>query len=175
VVPDGVPDTLFEARMFPVSFLMVSSQSSLFSSLSLTCSQRGAFGGLLPGLSSAAFPHTNRVALSPDGEDKDVRPTKRVIQAKVPGSVDDGDDDNDDDDDRPVKRVKVQAKEPEAAPRVPVPTDNRICPRCSKRIHLEPSSTSRGRTVSTGFLCDLGLLRKCTYCALTKHDCERVS
>jgi hypothetical protein len=69
------------------------------------------FGGLLPGLSSAAFPHTSRVALSPDGEDEDanVRPAKRVIRAKVPvrsgTSVNDGDDDGKDV--RPVKRVKV--------------------------------------------------------------------
>jgi hypothetical protein len=179
MVPNGVPDILFEARMFPVSFLMISSQSSHFPSLSLTCSQRGAFGGLLPGLSSVAFPRTSRVALSPDGEDEDVdvRPAKCVIWAKVPvhsgTSVDDSDDDGEDV--QPVKCVKVKAREPEAAPRVPVPADNCVCLCCSKRIHLELSSTSREWTVSTGLLCDLGLLHKYTYCAHTKHDCEQVS
>ena len=134
---------------------------------------------LAGGLSSAAFPHTSRVAPSPDGEDEDadVYPAKYVIRAKVPmhsgTSVNDGDDDGKDV--RPVKRVKVQAREPEAAPRVPVPADNRICLCCSKHIHLEPSSTSWGWIVLTGFLCDLGLLRKCIYCAHTKYDCKRVS
>ena len=162
--------------MFLVSFLIVSSQSSHFPNLSLTCSQRGVFGSLLPGLSSAAFPCASRVALLPDGEDEDadVCPAKRVIWAKVPmrsrTSVNDSD--NDGKDVWLVKRVKVQAREPEAALQVPVPANNCIYLRCSKRIHLEPSSTSQERTASTSFLCDLGLLRKCTYCVHTKHDCE---
>ena len=51
------------------------------------------------------------------------------------------------------------------------------CLRCSKRIDQSSSHTSRGRTVFTGYLCDIGtgVCRKCSYCAHTKHDCEPVS
>jgi hypothetical protein len=51
------------------------------------------------------------------------------------------------------------------------------CLRCSKRIDQPSSHTSRGKTVSTGYLCDIGtgVCRKCSYCAHTKHDCEPVS
>ena len=62
MVPNGVPNTLFEVRMFPVSFLMVSSQSSHFPSLMLTTVQRGAFGGLLPGRESVDNRPTKHVA-----------------------------------------------------------------------------------------------------------------
>jgi len=51
------------------------------------------------------------------------------------------------------------------------------CLRCSKRIDQPSSHTSRGKTVFTGYLCDIGtgVCRKCSYCAHTKHDCEPVS
>jgi hypothetical protein len=51
------------------------------------------------------------------------------------------------------------------------------CLRCSKRIDQPSSHTSRGKTVSTGYLCNIGtgVCHKCSYCAHTKHDCEPVS
>ena len=50
----------------------------------------------------------------------------------------------------------------------------RVCLRCSKRLHLAGESTSRGKTVPTGFRCDLSRFHKCSYCAQGHHDCEEV-
>ena len=50
----------------------------------------------------------------------------------------------------------------------------RVCLRCSKRLHLAGESTSRGKTVPTGFRCDLSRFHKCSYCAHGHHDCEEV-
>jgi hypothetical protein len=49
-----------------------------------------------------------------------------------------------------------------------------VCLRCSKRLHLAGESTSRGKTVPTGFRCDLSRYHKCSYCAHGHHDCEDV-
>jgi hypothetical protein len=49
--------------------------------------------------------------------------------------------------------------------------------RCSKHIDQTSSHTSRGKTVVTRYLCDIGtgVCYKCSYCVYTKHDCELVS
>lgn len=49
-----------------------------------------------------------------------------------------------------------------------------ICLRCSKRVEQNAEHTLRGRTVVVGYRCDLSAYRKCSYCALTSHDCEPV-
>jgi hypothetical protein len=90
----------------------------------------------------------------PDDDDGEARPPKRV-RARVP--------DDDDEEVRQPKRARAGAAVPEGC---------QVCLRCLKRLHLEVSSTSRGRTVVIRFLCDLGPLRKCSYCTHTKHDCK---
>ena len=50
------------------------------------------------------------------------------------------------------------------------------CLRCSKHIDQPSSYTLQGKTISTGYLCDIGtgVCHKCSYCTQTKHDCEPV-
>lgn len=97
-------------------------------------------------------------------ESESVRPAKRAARGKGParGEVIAG----------PSASAKDRGKGKGKA--VP-PAAARICLRCSKRIHLEGESTSRGVTVPVGFRCDLTAFRKCSYCAHTHHDCEEVS
>jgi hypothetical protein len=111
----------------------------------------------------------------PDDDDGESRPPKR-IRARVS--------DDDDEEVCPLRRARARApndddeevRQPKrAGAGVAVPEGCRVCLRCSKRLHLKASSTSRGRTVVTGFPCDLGPFRKYSYCVHTKHDCERVS
>jgi hypothetical protein len=78
---------------------------------------------------------------------------------------------------RPLKYTK--GREParlradsSAGAGVAIPEGCQICLQCFKHLHLEASSTFRGRTIVTGFLCGLGPFYKCSYCAHTKHDCE---
>jgi hypothetical protein len=145
-IPPETPDILFESRMFPVSF----SHSPHFSQLDVDCSQHDAFGGLLPGLVAGPSRRARAVVCGPVSEDKEVRPPKRARprkpdddgEAHLPKRIRARLSDDDDEGVRLVKRVKVQAREPETAPRVPVPADKRVCLHCSKRIHLELSSTS---------------------------------
>ena len=51
------------------------------------------------------------------------------------------------------------------------------CLRCLKHINQPSSHMLRGKTVSTGYLCDIGtgVCCKCSYCAHMKHYCELVS
>jgi hypothetical protein len=143
---------------------MVSSQLPHFSSLVLTAVQRGAFGGLLP-----------------DYEGMGGRPAKRVARAAKPAKLacqkafimddsDDADDadyadDADDADDAVRGKGKITALQSAVG---------RVCLRCSKRLHLAGESTSRGKTIPTGFRCDLSRFHKCSYCAHSHHDCEKV-
>ena len=65
----------------------------------------------------------------------------------------------------------IEESKPAAEDMQPVP---RICLRCSKRVNQCGESTSRGKMVPVGYLCDLGPFHKCSYCSHTKHDCESV-
>ena len=188
-VPLETPDILFESRMFPVSF----SHPPHFSQLDVDCSQRSAFGGLLPGLVTGPSRRARAVARGPVSEDEEVRPPKHA-RPREPDD-DDGESyplkrirarvsDNDDEEVRLLRCTKARApndddeevRQPKrAGAGAAIPEGCRVCLRCSKRLHLEASSTSPGRTIVTGFLCDLGPFRKCSYCVYTKHDCERVS
>lgn len=164
--PDATPDPDFERRLFPVSFF---SRSSHFCSLLLTVSQRGAFGGLLPG--HKAMPLKRAISHLFRGEDEeDIRLAKRAVKGMG------------------LARDEVLAGPSVSAPpatkgkgkgkgkgKAVPPAAGRICLRCSKRIHLDGESTTRGVTVPVGFRCDLSAFRKCSYCAHTHHDCEGVS
>jgi hypothetical protein len=183
-VPPETPDTLFESRMFPVSF----SHLPHFSQLDVDYSQRGAFGGLLPGLVAGPSRRARAVARGPVSEDEEVRPPKRTRprepdnddgEARPPKRVRARAPDDDDEEVRPPKRVRARAPDDDdeevrqpkrAGAGAAIPEDCQVCLRCSKRLHLEVSSISCGRTIVTGFLCDLGPFHKCSYCAYTKHD-----
>ncbi len=157
---------------------MVSSQLPHFSSLMLTAIQRGAFGGLLPGYEGMGGRPAKRVAraVRPAKPAKPVKPAKPARSAcrKVflTDDSDDTGDAGDADDSVPVppKFSKSEEKGGE-----PVITASKVCLRCSKRLDQAGESTSRGKTVPTGFRCDLGKFRKCSYCAHGHHDCEEVS
>ena len=86
--------------------------------------------------------------------------------------TDDSDDTGDADDSVPVPPKFSKSKEKGGEP---VITTSKVCLRCSKRLDQAGESTSRGKTVPTGFRCDLGKFRKCSYCAHGHHDCEEVS
>lgn len=94
-------------------------------------------------------------------EDEDVRPAKRIAKGK-----------------RPVRAEAVvdAGVGPAAASKSEVSQAEvvRVCLRCSKRLHLAGESTSRDKTVPTGFRCDLSAFRKCSYCAHTSHECVPV-
>ena len=175
--------------MFPVSF----SHPPHFFQLDADCSQCHAFGGLLPGLVTEPLRRARAVARGPVSEDEEVRPLKRA-RPREPDD-DDGEacrlkrvrarvSDNDDEELRLPKRARARAphdddeevRQPKrAGARVVIPEGCQVYLRCSKCLHLEALSTSHGRTVVTGFLCDLGPFHKYSYCTHTKHDCERVS
>jgi hypothetical protein len=143
---------------------MVSSQLPHFSSLVLTAIQRGAFGGLLPGYGGMGSRPAKRVARVM----KSAKPACR--KAFITDDSDDADDANyaddaDDADDAVRGKGKITALQSAVG---------RVCLRCSKRLHLAGESTSRGKTVPTGFRCDLSRYHKCSYCAHGHHDCEEV-
>lgn len=127
--------------------------------LALTVFQSGSFGGLLPGLQSMSLKRA--MATLSRGDDDDARPAKRVAKGKKPMRTE------------PVADVGVG---PSAASKNEVPQAGgvRVCLRCSKRLHLAGESTSRNKTVPSGFRCDLTAFHKCSYCALTSHDCVPV-
>lgn len=163
--PEATPDPDFERRLFPVSFF---SRPSHFCSSSLTISQRGAFGGLLPGHRAMPLKRAlSQLFCSEEEGEEDVRPAKRAVKSR--GSVRD----------EVVTGPSVSA--PSAAKgkgkgKAVQPPSGRVCLRCSKRVHLDGESTSRGVTVPAGFRCDLSsAFRKCSFCAHTHHDCEAVS
>jgi hypothetical protein len=72
----------------------------------------------------------------------------------------------------PVPLKSSKSKEKGGEPAVAA---SKVCLRCSKHLDQAGESTSRGKTVPTGFRCDLGRFRKCSYCAHGHHDCEEVS
>ena len=143
---------------------MVSSQLPHFSSLILTTIQRGAFGGLLPGYKSVGGRPAKRVARAAKSA-KPEKPTKLACRkAFITDDSDDADDaDYTDDAVRSKGKIKVLQS-----------AVGRVCLRCSKRLHLAGESTSRGKTVPTGFRCDLSRFHKCSYCAHGYHDCKEV-
>ena len=155
---------------------MVSSQLPHFSSLVLTAVQRGAFRGLLPGyggMGGRPAKHVARAAKSAKPE-KPAKPEKlaKLASRKVfitddSDDADDADyaDDADDADDAARGKRKITALQSAVG---------RVCLRCSKRLHIAGESTSRGKTVPTGFCCDLSRFHKCSYCAHGHHDCEEV-
>lgn len=143
---------------------MVTSQLPHFSSLMLTAIQRGAFGGLLPGCESVGGRPAKRVARAA----KSARPEKPAkLACRKAFITDNSDDTGDADDADDAVRSKGKIKTLRSAV-------GRVCLRCSKRLHLAGESTSRGKTVPTGFRCDLSRFRKCSYCAHGHHDCEEV-
>ena len=100
-------------------------------------------------------------------ESESVRPAKRAAQGKgsMRGEVIAS----------PSASASASAKDRgKGKGKAVAPVAGRICLRCSKRIHLEGDSTTRGVTVPVGFRCDLTAFRKCSYCAHTHHDCEEV-
>ena len=134
--------------------------SSHFSSLALTISQTGSFGGLLPGYKAMSVKRAV-AALSRDGDESEGgRPAKRVKGKKpVRESIDDG----------PVGGGSGPSGQgPQQAMALGV------CLRCSKRIDQNAEHMLRGKTVAVGYRCDLSAYRKYSYCALTSHDCEPV-
>jgi hypothetical protein len=158
---------------------MVFSQLPHFSSLVLTAIQRGAFGGLLPGYGGMGGRPAKRVARAAKSA-KPEKPAKPEKLAKLASrkafitddsdDADDADDadyadDADDADDAARGKGKITALQSAVG---------RVCLRCSKRLHLAGESTSRGKTVPTGFRCDLSRYHKCSYCAHGHHDCEEV-
>ena len=155
---------------------MVPSQLPHFSSLVLTAVQRGAFGGLLPGYEGMGGRPAKRVARAAKSAkpEKPAKPEKlaKLASRKVfitddSDDADDADyaDDADDADDAARGKGKITALQSAVG---------RVCLRCSKRLHLAGESTSRGKTVPTGFRCDLSRYHKCSYCAHGHHDCEEV-
>jgi hypothetical protein len=155
---------------------MVPSQLPHFSSLVLTAIQRGAFGGLLPGYGGMGGRPAKRVARAaksakPEKPAKPAKPEKLASRkAFITDDSDDADDadyadDADDADDAARGKGKITALQSAVG---------RVCLRCSKRLHLAGESTSRGKTVPTGFRCDLSRYHKCSYCAHGHHDCEEV-
>lgn len=156
--------------------------SSHFSSLALTISQTGSFGGLLPGYKAMSVKRAV-AALSHDGDESEGgRPAKRVRGKKpVRESIDDGPvGGGADSDARPTKRTKGKAPVLVADPaseRSALGGDaasRGICLRCSKRVHLEAAYPSPNGVVPVGYLCDWAALRKCSYCAAGHHGCEAV-
>ena len=152
---------------------MVSSQLPHFSSLMLTAIQRGAFGGMLPGyegMGGRLAKHIARAVKSAKPE-KPARPAKLACRkAFITDDSDDADDtdyadDANDADDAVRGKGKITALQSAVG---------RVCLRCSKRLNLAGESTSRGKTVPTGFHCDLSRFHKCSYCAHGHHDCEEV-
>jgi hypothetical protein len=131
---------------------MISSQSSHFPSLILTAIQRGAFKGLLPGHESMDDWLTKLVS-------RLAKPTKPTCRKAFVT-------DNSDDTDNAV-RSKGKVKILQSAV-------DRVCLRYSKRLHLAGELTARGKTVPTGFHCDLSRFRKYSYCAQGHHDYEDV-
>ena len=101
--------------------------------------------------------------------EKPAKPAK-AAKAFITDDSDDADnadyaDDADDADDAVRGKGKITALQSAVG---------RVCLRYSKKLHLAGESTSRGKTVPTGFRCDLSRFHKCSYCAHGHHDCEEV-
>ena len=139
----------------------------------LTAIQRGVFGGLLPSYKGMSGRPAKRVARATQfaKPEKPAKPAKLACQkAFITDDSDDADDadyadDADDADDAVRGKGKIKALQSAVG---------RVCLRCSKRLHLAGESTPRGKTVPTGFRCDLSRFHKYSYCAHGHHDCEEV-
>ena len=127
----------------------------------LTAIQHGAFGGLLPGRESVDGKPTKHVARAAKSA-KPEKPAKLVCRKAF---VTDDSDDADYADDAVRSKGKIKTLQSAVG---------RVYLRCSKRLHLAGESTSRSKTVPTGFGCDLSRFHKCSYCAYGHHDCEEV-
>jgi hypothetical protein len=155
---------------------MVSSQLPHFSSLVLTAIQRGAFGGLLPGYGGMGGRPAKRVARAAKSAkpEKPAKPEKLAKLASRKAFITDDSDDADDADDADYADDADDAARGKGKITALQSAVGRVCLRCSKRLHLAGESTSRGKTVPTGFRCDLSRFHKCSYCAHGHHDCEEV-
>jgi hypothetical protein len=155
---------------------MVSSQLPHFSSLVLTAIQRGAFGGLLPGYGGMGGRPAKRVARAAKSAkpEKPAKPEKLAKLASRKAFITDDSDDADDADDADYADDADDAARGKGKITALQSAVGRVCLRCSKRLHLAGESTSRGKTVPTGFRCDLSRYHKCSYCAHGHHDCEEV-
>ena len=189
--PSVVPDVLFERRLFPVSFSCLSHIHLTFPAWLLIVFQSGAFGGLLPGHTAMSLDQAKSVLRRLDsGEGEGSRSSKR-FKGKAPVRVEsDSEPENVCEESRSSKRFKGKApvrvesdSEPENAcedagllvKESQPPVALGVCLRCSKRIDQVSEHTLRNKTVPVGHRCNLTPYHKCSYCALTSHDCEPVS
>jgi hypothetical protein len=156
--------------------------------------QSGAFGGLLPGHAAMSLDQAKSVLRRRDsGEGEGSRLSKR-FKSKAPVRVEsDSEPEHAGEGSRLSKRFKSKApvrvesdSEPEHAgddredaglflKESQPPVALGVCLRCSKRIDQVSEHTLRNKTVPVGHRCNLTPYRKCSYCALTNHDCEPVS
>ena len=161
--PSVVPDVLFERRLFPVSFSCLSHIHLTFPAWLLIVFQSGAFGGLLPGHTAMSLDQAKSVLRRLDsGEGEGSRSSKR-FKGKAPVRVES--------DSEPENTCEGAGLLKESQP----PVALGVCLRCSKRIDQVSEHTLRNKTVPVGHRCNLTPYHKCSYCALTSHDCEPVS
>ena len=162
--PSVVPDVLFERRLFPVSFSCLSHIHLTFPAWLLIVFQSGAFGGLLPGHTAMSLDQAKSVLRRLDsGEGEGSRSSKR-FKGKAPVRVE-----SDSEPENACEDAGLLVKESQP------PVALGVCLRCSKRIDQVSEHTLRNKTVPVGHRCNLTPYHKCSYCALTSHDCEPVS
>ena len=149
--------------------------------------QSGAFGGLLPSHAAMSLDQAKSVLRRRDsGEGEGFRLLKR-FKGKAPVRVEsDSEPECAGEGSRLSKRFKGKApvqvesdSEPECAglffKESQPPVALGVCLRCSKRIDQVSEHTLCNKTVPVRHRCNLTPYHKCSYGALTSHDCEPVS
>jgi len=161
--PSEVPNEFFESRLFPVGSHIFSHIHLTFPAWVLNIFQTGAFGGLLPGHAAMSLDQAKSVLRRRDsGEGEGSRLSKRFKgKAPVRAESDNAGGDRED------AGLPLKESQP--------PMALGVCLRCSKRIDQVSEHTLRNKTVPVGHRCNLTPYHKCSYCALTSHDCEPVS
>ena len=171
----------------PSGFSYLSHIHLTFPAWVLIIFQSGAFGGLLPGCAAMSLDQAKSVLRRRDSSEGEGSRLSKRFKSKAPVRAEsDNESEYAGEGSRLSKRFKGKApvqvesdSEPECAglffKESQPPVALGVCLRCSKRIDQVSEHTLCNKTVPVRHRCNLTPYHKCSYGALTSHDCEPVS